>query len=159
MSRYFTPSLFTFSTVGGIVTAVIVSFVTDDTPTIALFSAIATLLISVSVPTLFALADRKFIPLRKEIKEKIVIDERVNYIVGDEIRHGFIITTKDSLYILSSENEKPIKFEFKRNDIRKVSVTEGVYLNIFLDYDKCIRVFAGNCEEISSKLRAEGFGA
>ena len=43
-------------------------------------------------------------------------------------------------------------------NIKKISVTDDIYLNIFLDYDKCIRVFAMNCEELSSKLQAEGFG-
>ena len=159
MSRYYTSSLFLFSTLGGIVTAIIVSFVTYDTPTIVLFSAVATLLISITIPVTFAMADRKFLPLRREINEDIVIDERVNYLVGDEIKQGFILTTKDRMIILSSDNDKPVKFEIKRTDIKKISVTDRIYLNIFLDYDKCIRVFSGNCEELISKLHAEGFGA
>jgi len=158
MKRYFTPALITFSTIGGIVTFLIVFLFTDDIPTLVLFSALSTLLISLTVPVMFALADRKFKPLRKEISEPIVIDERVNYVVGEEIRQGFMLTTKDSLFIMSTENNKPVKMEIKRIDIKKVSISDGVFLNIFLDYDKCIRVFAGNCEELSKKLAEQGFG-
>lgn len=158
MSRYFTPSLLTFSTFGGIVTLVIVSFFTDDIPTLVLFSALSTLLISLAVPAMFAISDRKFNPLRKEISGPIVIDERVNYVVGEEVKQGFMLTTKESMFIISTDNDKPVKMEIKRSDVKKVSISDGVFLNIFLDYDKCIRVFAGNCEELSKKLQAEGFG-
>lgn len=158
MKRYYNSALLSFSTVGGIVTALILSFVVEDIATIVLFSAIATLLISITVPAMFAISDRKFIPVIKEIKDEIVIDERVHYIVGQELKHGFIITTKNSLFVISSDDDKPVKFEIKKSDIKKISISEGVYLNIFLGYDKCIRVFAGNCDELSKKLIAEGFG-
>ena len=157
MSRYFTTSLFVFSTIGGVVTYFIVSSMADM-PTSVLFAAITTLGISLVVPSMFAFADRKFIPLRKEIKEPIVIDERVNYLVGNEIKQGFMITTKDSMFIISNGEDKPVKFEIKKSDIKKISVSEEIYLNIFLDYDKCIRVFAADCNGLSSKLEAEGFG-
>ena len=62
------------------------------------------------------------------------------------------------MYIISSDKDKPVKFEIKKSEIKKISVSEGIYLNIFLDYDKCIRVFAANCDELSTKLKAEGFG-
>lgn len=157
MSRYYTPSLFIFSTLGGIVTFLLVSGIADM-PTSVLFSAITILLIATIIPVLFALADRKFIPLKKEIKEPIVLDERVNFVVGEEIKQGFMVTTKESMFVISTDNDKPIKFEIKRSDIIKISISEGVFLNIFLDYDKCIRVFASNCEELFKKLRAQGFG-
>ena len=158
MSRYFTTSLIAFSTIGGIVTFFIVSFITDDIPTIVLFSALTTLGISLAVPTMFALSDRKFKPLIKEISDPLVIDERINLVVGEEVKQGFILTTKKSMFIISTDNEKPVKMEFKKSDIKKISISDGVFLNIFLDYDKCIRVFAGNCEELSKKLISEGFG-
>lgn len=158
MSRYFTPSLLTFSTIGGVVTFLLASFFTDDVPTLVLFSAVATLCISLMVPTMFAITDRKYNPLRKEISEPILIDERVNYVVGEQIRQGFILTTKESLFIISTEDNKPVKMEFKRSDIKKISISDDVFLNIFLDYDKCIRVFAGNCDELSKKLHDAGFG-
>lgn len=158
MSRYFTSSLLTFSTLGGIVTLLLVSLFTDDLPTMVLFSAVSTLAISLTVPAMFAISDRKFNPLRKEISEPIVIDERVNYVVGEEIKQGFMLTTKDSMFIISTDDNKPVKMEIKRSDVKKISISDGVFLNIFLGYDKCIRVFAGNCEELSKKLQAEGFG-
>lgn len=158
MSRYFTPSLLTFSTLGGVVTFLLASFFTDDIPTLVLFSAVATLCISLTVPTMFAITDRKYNPLRKEISEPIVIDERVNYVVGEQIRQGFMLTTKESMFIISTEDNKPVKMEFKRSDIKKISISDDVFLNIFLDYDKCIRVFAGNCDELSKKLHDAGFG-
>jgi hypothetical protein len=157
MSRYYTTSLFVFSILGGVVTFMLVSSMAD-VPTSVLFGAIATLGISIVIPSMFALSDRKFIPLRKEIKDPIVIDERVNYLVGNDIKQGFMITTKDSMFVISHGENAPVKFEIKKSDIKKISVSEGIYLNIFLDYDKCIRVFAANCEELSKKLQAEGFG-
>ncbi len=157
MKRYYTTALLVFSILGGVVTYWLISPMADM-PTSVLFGAITTLLISIIIPFLFALSDRKFLPLRKEIKEPIVIDERVNYLVGNEIKQGFMLTTKNSIFVISSDDNKPVKFEIKKSDVKKISVSEGVYLNIFLDYDKCIRVFAANCEELSSRLKAEGFG-
>ena len=157
MGRYYTSSLFIFSALGGVVTYLLLSGMAD-TPTSVLFAALTTLGISVVIPAMFWAADKKFSPLRKEIADPIVIDERVNYLVGKDVKQGFMITTKESMFVLSTDSDKPIKFEIKKSDIKKISVTDGIYLNIFLDYDKCIRVFAPNCEELSSKLQAEGFG-
>ena len=157
MLRYYTSSLFIFSILGGVVTFWLISGMAD-VPTSVLFAALTTLGISLAIPAMFAYSDRKFNPLRKEITEPIVIDERVNYLVGKEIKQGFMLTTKNSIFVLSTDDEKPVKFEIKKSDIKKISVTDDIYLNIFLDYDKCIRVFAMNCEELSSKLQAEGFG-
>ncbi len=157
MKRYFTTPLLVFSVLGGIVTYMLISSDTDFA-TAVFFSAISTLAISIIIPAAFAWGDRKFLPLRKEIKEDIIIDERVNYLVGNEIKQGFMITSREMMYIISSDKDKPVKFEIKKSEIKKISVSEGIYLNIFLDYDKCIRVFAANCDELSTKLKAEGFG-
>ena len=157
MLRYYTSSLFIFSILGGVGTFWLISSMAD-VPTSVLFAALTTLGISLVIPAMFAHSDKKFNPLRKEITEPIVIDERVNYLVGKEIKQGFMLTTKDSIFVLSMDDQKPVKFEIKKSDIKKISVTDDVYLNIFLDYDKCIRVFAMNCEELSSRLQAEGFG-
>ena len=157
MGRYYTTSLFIFSTLGGVATFALISGITD-LPVAVLFSALTTLGISLVIPGMFALSDKKFKPLRKEISDPILIDERVNYLVGNNIRQGFIIVTKDSMFVLSTENNKPIKFEIKKSEIKKISMTDDIYLNIFLEYDKCIRVFATNCRELLSMLHAEGFG-
>ena len=157
MGRYYTTPLFIFSISGGVVTYLLVVGL-SDWPTALLAAAVTTIGISILIPAMFAKADKKFKPLRKEIKEPIVIDERVNYLVGNEVKHGFMIATKNSVFVLSTDNDKPVKFEIKKSDIKKISVTDDIYLNIFLDYDKCIRIFASNCEELSSKLHAEGFG-
>ena len=157
MKRYFTTGLLIFSVLGGLVTYMIVSSMTDMATSV-FFSAMATLVISIIIPALFALGDRKFSHLRNEIKEPIVIDERVNYLVGKELKQGFILTTKDSLFVISVDDNKPVKFELKKSEIKKISVSDGMYLNIFLDYDKCIRVFPADCEDLSSRLKAEGFG-
>ena len=157
MKRYYTTALLVFSILGGLVTYMIISPMTDM-PTAVLFSALTTLGVSIAIPAMFAWGDRKFLPLRKEITEEIIIDERVNYLVGQEIKQGFMLTTRDSMFVISSDDGKPVKFEIKKSDVKKISVSEGIYLNIFLDYDKCIRVFAANCEELSSRLKAEGFG-
>ena len=157
MKRYYTTALLVFSVLGGLVTYVMISSMTN-VPTAVFFSAISTLGISIIVPAMFALGDRKFLPLRKEIKDEIFIDERVNYLVGKELKQGFILTTKNSMFVISLDDEKPVKFEIKKSDVKKISVSEGIYLNIFLDYDKCIRVFAANCDDLLQRLKAEGFG-
>ena len=157
MKRYYTTALLVFSVLGGLVTYVMISSMTNM-PTAVFFSAISTLGISIIVPARFALGDRKFLPLRKEIKDEIFIDERVNYLVGKELKQGFILTTKNSMFVISLDDEKPVKFEIKKSDVKKISVSEGIYLNIFLDYDKCIRVFAANCDDLLQRLKAEGFG-
>ena len=157
MSRYYTTSLFIFSTLGGVMTFALICDMTD-LPVAVLLSAITTLGISLVIPTMFAISDKKFKHLRNEISDPILIDERVNYLVGNKVRQGFIIATKESMFVLSTDNNKPIKFEIKKSDIKKISVTDDVYLNIFLEYDKCIRVFATNCRELSTMLHAEGFG-
>ena len=157
MKRYYTTALLVFSVLGGLVTYVMISSMTNM-PTAVFFSAISTLGISIIVPAMFALGDRKFLPLRKEIKDEIFIDERVNYLVGKELKQGFILTTKNSMFVISLDDEKPVKFEIKKSDVKKISVSEGIYLNIFLDYDKCIRVFAANCDDLLQRLKAEGFG-
>lgn len=152
-----TTRLFVFSAIGGFLTFLALSL-EGELAVALLFGAIAALMISLTIPMLFALSDRKFLPLKREIREEIIIDEKVNYVVGEEIKEGFMVTTKDCLYIISSDKEKPVKFEIKRSDVKKISISEGVFLNIFLDYNRCIRVFASNCEELSSMLADGGFG-
>ena len=118
MLRYYTSSLFIFSILGGVVTFWLISSMAD-VPTSVLFAALTTLGISLVIPAMFAHSDKKFNPLRKEITEPIVIDERVNYLVGKEIKQGFMLTTKDSIFVLSTDESKPVKFEIKKSDIKK----------------------------------------
>ena len=61
------------------------------------------------------------------------------------------------LFIPNTDNNKPVKFEIKRSDIKKISISDNVFLNIFLDYDKCIRIFSSDCEKLLEKLSKEGF--
>ena len=158
MSRYYTPPLFIFSIFGGVVTFLIVSGFEENTAVALLFGAITTLVLSITIPAMFAISDRKFALLKKEIKEPIILDERVSYVVGQELKQGFMVTTKESLFVISIDNDKPVKFEIKRKEIKKISISEDVYLNVFLDYDKCIRIFSAQCEDLLKKLHAEGFG-
>ena len=78
MSRYYTNSLLIFSVFGGVVTFfLILSF--EDVALSLFCGAITALLLSIIIPTVFAIGDRKFMPLKKEIAEPIVLDERVRY--------------------------------------------------------------------------------
>lgn len=158
MRRYYTSSLFVFSILGGIVTVLFATGFTEEPAELVFFGALTTLLISIIIPMMFAISDRRYIPVRKEIKEPIVIDERVNYIVGNEVRQGFMLATEKCLYVISVDNKKVVKFEINKNDVKKVSISDDVYLNIFLDYDKCIRIFSANCDELLNRLKGEGFG-
>ncbi len=157
MTKYYTKSLYILSIFSGIVTFT-VTLLMDELAVALLFGALTALMTSVTVPILFAISDRKFKVLKAQIKEKIVLDERVVYMVGKEARDGLIVTTRNSLYVLSTENNKPIKFEIKREEIKKISITDDMFINIFVDYDKFIRVFADNATELVKKLSREGFG-
>ena len=157
MSRYYTPSLFIFCILGGVVIYFIAYELTSDQLVALVSGAISSIIISITVPLTFYYADRKYNLLKKEIGDKIVLDERVGYVVGQEIKRGFMVTTKNSLFVISSDNNKPVKFEIKRSDIKKISISDDVFLNIFLDYDKCIRIFSSDCEKLLEKLSKEGF--
>ena len=157
MSRYYTPSLFIFCILGGVVIYFIAYELASDQLVALISGAISSIIISITVPLAFYYADRKYNLLKKEIGDKIVLDERVGYVVGQEIKRGFMVTTKNSLFVISSDNNKPVKFEIKRSDIKKISISDDVFLNIFLDYDKCIRIFSSDCEKLLEKLSKEGF--
>ena len=157
MSRYYTPSLFIFCILGGVVIYFIAFELASDQLVALISGAISSIIISITVPLAFYYADRKYNLLKKEIGDKIVLDERVGYVVGQEIKRGFMVTTKNSLFVISSDNNKPVKFEIKRSDIKKISISDDVFLNIFLDYDKCIRIFSSDCEKLLEKLSKEGF--
>ena len=155
MSRYYTPSLFIFCILGGVVIYFIASELVSEQIVALISGAIASIIISITVPLMFYYADRKYNLLKKEIGDKIVLDERVGYVVGQEIKRGFMVTTKNSLFVISSDNNKPVKFEIKRSDIKKISISDDVFLNIFLDYDKCILIFSSDCEKLLEKLAKE----
>ena len=157
MSRYYTPSLFIFCILGGVVIYFIASALGMDELVSVISGAIGSIFISITVPLIFFQADKQFNVLKKEIGDKIILDERVGYVVGQEIKRGFMVTTKNSLFVISSDNNKPVKFEIKRSDIKKISISDNVFLNIFLDYDKCIRIFSSDCEKLLEKLSKEGF--
>ena len=69
-----------------------------------------------------------------------------------------MVLTKESIFLITFADKKPIRYEIKRNEVKKISLEEDVYLNIFLDYDKYVRIASGNCLEISEKLSEQGFG-
>lgn len=157
MIKYYTKSLYALSILSG-ATTFLITLLMADFAVALLFGAVTALLTSITIPVVFAISDRKFIPLKKQIKDKILLEEKVAYLVGNEAKDGLIVTTANSMFVLSTDGNKPIKFEIKREAIKKISITEDIYLNIFLDYDKCIRVFSDNCDELLSKLTKEGFG-
>ena len=157
MKKYYTPAVYFISIVCGVIAYLISSFFTESLVAL-LFAAIATLVISFIIPLAFVISDIKYKPLKLGIPSPFIIDERVNYIMGGIIRHGFMVLTKDSLFLITFADKKPLRYEIKRNEVKKVSITEDVYLNIFLDYDKFIRISSGNCQEISEKLAEQGFG-
>lgn len=156
MSRYYTSSLFVFSVIVGVLAYTLLSFFASNEDAM-LFASIATLAIATTVPAVLAFADRKLISLKNKITEPISVDERVGVISENGIRQGFIITTAKSLYIITLDGTEPVCREIKKEDVKKISVSDGVYLNIFVDYNKFIRVFPGNCEELFSMLAEEGF--
>ena len=158
MRKYYTPAVYLVSIVCGVIAYLLSSFFCE--PRIALLSGvIVTLIISLAIPCAFAISDEKYKPLKRGIPSPFIIDERVNYMItGGELRHGFMVLSKESLYLITFADKKPLRFEVKKNEVKKISVTDGVYLNIFLDYDKFIRISSGNCLEISAKLTEQGFG-
>lgn len=156
MSRYYTPSLMVFSILGGVTAYVLLSLFTDNVTSLT-FASIATLAIATVIPATLAVSDRRIMPIRKEIGEPILIDERIRIIKGKEAKQGFILATAASLFLVSLDGDRPVKLEIKKDSIRKISINEEVYIDIFIDYSKFIRIFCGNCEELFSRLAEEGF--
>lgn len=156
MSKYYTPSLFMFSVLGGGICFVLLSFF-SDAGTALCFASLCALGISAAIPATLALADRRFLTLKREIGEPIVIDERISVVTGQALKRGFIIATKTSIFVISTENGRPVKMEIKKDSVKKISVTDDVYINIFIDYNRFVRIFCLNCEELFSRLRDEGF--
>lgn len=156
MSKYYTPSLFIFSVLGGGICFVLLSFFADVMTAIC-FASLCAIGISVTIPATLALSDRRLLPLKKEIGEPILIDERISIVAGNEIKQGFIVTTSSSIFVISFEKGSPVKMEIKKDSVKKISVTDDVYINIFIDYNRFVRIFCGNCEELFARLRDEGF--
>ena len=157
MKKYYTPAVYFISIVCGVIAYLISSFFSE--PTVALLSGVVvTFIISLAIPIAFVVSDAKYKPLKMGLPAPFVIDERVNYMMGSELRHGFMVLAGESLFLITFADKKPMRYEIKREQVKKISVTEGVYLNIFLDYDKFVRISSGNCLELSEKLTKHGFG-
>ena len=157
MKKYYTPGVYFVSIVGGILVFVITLIFID--PNLALLcGAIVTLLSSVAIPLGLSISDKKYKRFKEGIPRPFLIDERINCVIGGELRDGFIVLTRDKLFIMTFVDKRPIRYELKRDEVKKVSITENIYLNIFLDYNKFIRIASGNCFEIKDKLSEQGFG-
>ena len=157
MRKYYTPAVYFISIVCGVIAYFLSSLFSE--PLIALLSGvIVTLIISLAIPIAFVASDAKYKPLKMGLPGPFIIDERVNYMMGSELRHGFMVLTRESLFLITFADKKPLRYEIKREQVKKISITEEVYLNIFLDYDKFIRISSGNCHELSEKLAEQGFG-
>ena len=157
MRKYYTPGVYFVSIVSGILAFVITLIFTD--PLVALLcGAAVTLLVSVAIPLGLSMSDGKYKRFKEGIPRPFIIDERVNCVIGGELKGGFIVLTRDKLFIMTFVGKRPIRYELKRDEVKKVSVSENIYLNIFLDYNKFIRIASGNCLEIKDKLSEQGFG-
>ena len=157
MKKYYTPAVYFISIVCGVIAYLISSFFSE--PTVALLSGVlVTFIISLAITIAFVVSDAKYKPLKMGLPAPFVIDERFNYMMGSELRQGFMVLAGESLFLITFADKKPMRYEIKREQVKKISVTEGVYLNIFLDYDKFVRISSGNCLELSEKLTKQGFG-
>lgn len=158
MSRYYTRSLYILSTLNGIIAFAISTALGAEIPMAVICSAFSMLIIATAIPLLQYLSDRRLLALRKGIKGPFLLDERVNIVVGNELRRCFVLTTGEAMFIISLENNKPVRLEIKKSEVKKVSVSEDLLLNIFLDYNKCIRILSPHNERICEELGAQGFG-
>lgn len=158
MKKYFTNTVILISIVCGILAYAVSSFIV--VPFAALIiGAGTTVLISLLFPIAFALGDIKYKPLKAGISAPFLVDERVNCIIGGVVRHGFMVLNKESIFIITFIGKKPIRYEIRKKEVKKVSVTGDVYINIFLDYNKFIQIISGNSIDITEKLNEQGFGS
>ena len=157
MKKYYTPGVYLISILIGAIVYIMASFFAD--PLLALlFGTLTVLVVSVAIPLSFAISDHKFKKFKQGIPAPFIIDERVNCVIGGALKNGFMVLTRDTLFIITFAGKKPIRYEIKRNEVKKISITDNIYINIFLDYNKYIRIASGNCFEIRDKLSEQGFG-
>lgn len=157
MKKYYTPGVYLVSILIGAIVYIISSFFAE--PLLALLiGTVAVLVVSVTIPLSFAVSDRKYNKFKQGIPAPYIIDERINCVIGGALKNGFMVLTRDTLFIITFAGKKPIRYEIKRDEVKKISITENIYLNIFLDYNKYIRIASGNCFEIRDKLSEQGFG-
>ena len=157
MKKYYTSGVYLTSIICG-VAVYLVSSLFCEALWALLFGVGVTLIVSFVIPLSFVISDFKYKPLKIGIPAPFIIDERVNCVIGGVLRHGFMVLTKESIFLITFADKKPVRYEIKRKEVKKISLEEDVYLNIFLDYDKYIRIASGNCLEISEKLSEQGFG-
>lgn len=157
MKKYYTPGVYLISILVGVVVYIIASFFA--TPLLALLcGAVSVLIISLVIPISFAISDIKYKRFKAGIPAPFIIDERISCVISGSLQNGFMVLTRDTLFIITFAGKKPIRYEIKRDEVKKISITENIYLNIFLDYNKYIRIASGNCFEIRDKLSEQGFG-
>ncbi len=157
MKKYFTPAVLIISVIFGVlVYGVVAIFFGGD---IALLEgSIATLALSLAFPTIFALGDRKYKKLMLDVPDPRLIEERVECIVNGKTSHGYMVMNSNSIYLLSIVDNKAVRCEIKKDQIKGISLTGDFYINIFTDYNKYIRIISGNSLEITKKLEMAGFG-
>lgn len=121
-----------------------------------LVGAIAVLLISLALPTLFYF---KFLPYKK-MKQKIsgtfLLDMPVRFTVKKGTVGGFFILTERSMVFLSRECTTPT-LELSQDDVKRVSMGQNMTINIYLNNTQFIRVFTGSGEELLDVLRRQGW--
>lgn len=157
MKKYYTPAVYILSVAAGVICYIASSLFFDGA--VALLIGLSVILcVSVMIPAAFAISDIKYKALKQGIPAPFIIDERVNCVVGNSHKNGFIVLSGDTLFVMTYSGKKPIRYEIKKDEIKKISISENIYLNIFLDYNKYIRIASGNCLDIMDKLKRHGFG-
>lgn len=158
MSRYYTGALYKISTIDGIIAFIISTSLGASVAEGVLIAAVSMLLVATLIPVLRYRADKALIKLRRTIKEKILLDETASIVVGDIFQRCFVITTESSMFIISQSHGKATRVEIKKSSVRKISFSDDCLLRIFLDYDKCIKLFSPNIERLGERLAEQGFG-
>lgn len=157
MKKYYTPAVYITSIAAGIISYIVSTLFFENG--IALLIGLSVIFcVSLIIPAAFAISDVKYNALKKGIPAPFIIDERVSCVIGNSLKNGFIVLSGDTLFLMTYSQKKPIRYEIKKSEIKKISISENIYLNIFFDYNKYIRIASGNCSEIMDKLKRQGFG-
>lgn len=158
MKKYFTDTVILVSIICGIIAYAIFSFIVQPIAALLIGAGVVAV-ISLAFPLAFSIGDMKYKPLKTGISAPLLVDERVNCVIGGVVRHGFMVLNKESIFIITFIGKKPIRYEIRKKEVKKVSVTGDIYINIFLDYNKFIQIVSGNSINITEKLNEEGFGS
>ena len=100
--------------------------------------------------------ERPYNKAKEDIKQPLLIDERVRFTVKEGTVGGYFLLTNEHLILLSLDKGEH-RLELTRDSITSVILGDPITLNIFLGQKQYIRVISGVCNEMYDVLAREGW--